>query len=77
MAGTNATTLRESERILILRTLEAVGWVVGGPNGAAAKLGLKRTTLDHKMGNLGISRPRRVIRKDMVGLAPQELDAVQ
>jgi formate hydrogenlyase transcriptional activator len=54
------TTLRESERILILRTLEAVGWVIGGPMGAAAKLGLKRTTLIHKMQKLSISRPQRV-----------------
>src|SRR5437879_248128 len=52
-----ATTLRDSERTLILRTLEAVGWVIGGPKGAAAKLGLKRTTLIHKMQKLGISRP--------------------
>jgi transcriptional regulator with GAF, ATPase, and Fis domain len=51
------TTLRDSERALILRTLEAVGWVIGGPKGAAAKLGLKRTTLIHKMQKLGISRP--------------------
>src|ERR1700680_3669162 len=40
-----ATTLRDSERALILQTLAAVGWVIGGPTGAAAKLGLKRTTL--------------------------------
>ena len=52
-----ATTLRDSERALILRTLETVGWVIGGPKGAAAKLGLKRTTLIHKMQKLGISRP--------------------
>jgi formate hydrogenlyase transcriptional activator len=50
-------TLRESERALILRTLEGVNWVIGGPKGAAAKLGLKRTTLIHKMQKLGISRP--------------------
>ena len=53
-----ATTLKDSERILILRTLETVGWVIGGPKGAAAKLGLKRTTLIHKMQKLGIARPR-------------------
>jgi formate hydrogenlyase transcriptional activator len=41
------TTLRDSERTLILQTLEGVGWVIGGPKGAAAKLGLKRTTLIH------------------------------
>src|SRR6202040_3976815 len=52
-----ATTLRDSERTLILRTLEDVRWVIGGPKGAAAKLGLKRTTLIHKMRKLGISRP--------------------
>jgi formate hydrogenlyase transcriptional activator len=42
---------------LILRTLGEVRWVIGGPKGAAAKLGLKRTTLIHKMQKLGISRP--------------------
>jgi formate hydrogenlyase transcriptional activator len=51
------TTLKDSERTLILRTLEAVRWVIGGPKGAAAKLGLKRTTLIHKMKKLEISRP--------------------
>src|SRR5437773_3220406 len=39
------TTLRESERTLILKTLVEADWVVGGASGAAAKLGLKRTTL--------------------------------
>jgi len=51
------TTLRDSERTLILRTLQTVGWIVGGPKGAAVKLGLKRTTLIHKMQKLGIARP--------------------
>jgi transcriptional regulator with GAF, ATPase, and Fis domain len=55
--STAVTTLRESERALILRTLEEVRWVIGGLKGAAAKLGLKRTTLIHKMQKLGISRP--------------------
>ena len=50
------TTLKDSERALILETLEQVGWVIGGPRGAAAKLGVKRTTLIHKMKKLGISR---------------------
>jgi formate hydrogenlyase transcriptional activator len=50
------TTLKDSERTLILHTLESVGWVMGGANGAAAKLGLPRTTLIHKMRKLGISR---------------------
>jgi formate hydrogenlyase transcriptional activator len=49
--------LIDSERALILRTLEAAGWVIGGRDGAAAKLGLKRTTLIYKMQRHGISRP--------------------
>ena len=53
------TTLKDSERSLIVRTLEAVGWVIGGANGAAARLGVKRTTLIFKMKKLGISRPVR------------------
>jgi transcriptional regulator with GAF, ATPase, and Fis domain len=51
------TTLKDSERALILRTLEDAGWLIGGPTGAATKLGLKRTTLISKMKKLGISRP--------------------
>ena len=54
------TTLRDSERTLILNALESVRWVIGGRKGAAAKLGLKRTTLIHKMQKLGISRPSRI-----------------
>src|SRR5437763_2726661 len=53
----SATTLKDSERILILHTLESVGWIIGGAKGAATKLGLKRTTLIHKMQKLGIFRP--------------------
>jgi formate hydrogenlyase transcriptional activator len=51
-------TLRDAERAVILQTLDGVGWVVGGPKGAAVKLGVKRTTLIHKMQKLGIRRPR-------------------
>ena len=54
--STNTATLKDSERALILQALEDVGWVIGGPKGAATKLGLKRTTLIHKMQKLGISR---------------------
>ena len=50
-------TLEDSDRALIVETLEQAGWIVGGPRGAAAKLGLKRTTLLAKMRRLGISRP--------------------
>jgi transcriptional regulator with GAF, ATPase, and Fis domain len=67
-----ATTLRDSERTLILKTLEGVGWVIGGPKGAAAKLGLKRTTLIHKMQKLGIFRPGPQSSENVVGPAPQE-----
>jgi transcriptional regulator with GAF, ATPase, and Fis domain len=45
------------QRALILKELRSTGWVIGGRNGAAAKLGLKRTTLITKMKKLGISRP--------------------
>jgi hypothetical protein len=41
--------------------------VIGGPNGAAAKLGLKRTTLIAKMQKLGISRPMRKQDVDLPG----------
>jgi formate hydrogenlyase transcriptional activator len=51
------TTLEEVERTTILRALEDHGWVVGGSEGAAAKLGLKRTTLISMMGRFGICRP--------------------
>lgn len=50
------TTLIDSERALILRTLEEVGWVIGGRDGAATRLGLKRTTLIYKMQRHGIFR---------------------
>jgi formate hydrogenlyase transcriptional activator len=58
------TTLKDSEHSLILRTLEAVGWVIGGASGAAARLGVKRTTLIAKMKKLGISRPVRRFSKE-------------
>jgi formate hydrogenlyase transcriptional activator len=54
---TAPTTLIDSERALILRTLEATGWVIGGRDGAAARLAVKRTSLIYKMQRLGISRP--------------------
>jgi transcriptional regulator with GAF, ATPase, and Fis domain len=50
-------TFRDSQRALILRALHASDGIVGGPRGAAARLGLKRTTLISKMKKLGISRP--------------------
>jgi len=75
IASQGATTLRDSEHTLILKTLEAVGWVIGGPKGAAAKLGLKRTTLIHKMKKLGIYRPYLQSNQDGIGLTPQETNS--
>ncbi|WP_353062429.1 sigma 54-interacting transcriptional regulator [Tunturibacter psychrotolerans] len=54
-----ATTLEEIERKHILSILEQTNWVFAGPNGAAARLGLKRPTLQFRMQKLGISRPRK------------------
>jgi formate hydrogenlyase transcriptional activator len=51
------TTLKEVERNTILSALEERGWVIGGSEGAAAKLGLPRTTLIYKMERFGICRP--------------------
>jgi transcriptional regulator with GAF, ATPase, and Fis domain len=51
-------TFMDSQRALILQALTATSWVIGGPLGAAARLGLKRTSLISKMKKLGIYRPR-------------------
>jgi transcriptional regulator with GAF, ATPase, and Fis domain len=51
-------TFSDCTRSLILRTLEDTGWMIGGPDGAAARLGLPRTSLISKMKKLGISRPK-------------------
>ena len=50
-------TLEATEREAILRALQDAEWLVGGPEGAAARLGLKRTTLQSRMRKLGIERP--------------------
>jgi formate hydrogenlyase transcriptional activator len=47
---------RDCTRALILHALRETGWVIGGPAGAAVRLGLKRTTLIAKMKKLGIHR---------------------
>jgi formate hydrogenlyase transcriptional activator len=49
-------TLEDSQRNHIRKTLEHTGWVVAGPRGAAARLGIKRSTLYFRMQKLGISR---------------------
>jgi formate hydrogenlyase transcriptional activator len=72
VSSPGATTLRDSERTLILHTLEGVGWVIGGPKGAAAKLGLKRTTLICKMQKLGICRPCLQSRQNVMKRSPPD-----
>lgn len=68
------TTLVDSERAMILRTLEATGWVIGGRNGAAARLGVKRTTLLYKMQRHGIARPSHVDNDDTSPVSPRTPD---
>ncbi len=50
-------TLEAAEREAILRALDEARWVIGGAHGAAARLGIKRTTLQSRMLKLGIERP--------------------
>jgi formate hydrogenlyase transcriptional activator len=52
-------TMEAAEREHILRALRDTHWVIAGPSGAAARLGMKRTTLQSRMAKLGISRPSR------------------
>jgi len=53
-----AGTLEDAERRHILQALESADWVISGPKGAAAALGLKRSTLQARMEKLGIRRAR-------------------
>jgi formate hydrogenlyase transcriptional activator len=69
----SSKTLGASDRALILETLEQARWVVGGPHGAAAKLGLKRTTLLAMMRRLAISRPIHEEGVDERGTAPETM----
>jgi formate hydrogenlyase transcriptional activator len=55
------TTMEDAEREHIRKILEQTRWVVAGPNGAAARLGIKRSTLYFRMQKLGISRTKRDI----------------
>ena len=52
-----SVTLTDAEREHILRALRDTNWVLGGPRGAAARLGMKRSTLHWKIKKLGITRP--------------------
>jgi formate hydrogenlyase transcriptional activator len=54
----NGATLADTERTHILSVLRETNWVVSGPEGAATRLGLKRSNLQWKMKKLGIFRPR-------------------
>ncbi len=51
-------SLEAVEREHIMKVLRETGWVIGGPAGAATRLGLNRTTLSNRMRKLGITRPR-------------------
>jgi formate hydrogenlyase transcriptional activator len=55
--ASTAQTMEEAEREHILRTLRETRWLLSGPNGAAVRLGMKRTTLQSRMRKLGIDRP--------------------
>ncbi len=50
-------TLEAADRRHIIAALERTNWVIAGPNGAAARLGIKRSTLQFRMRKLGIVRP--------------------
>jgi formate hydrogenlyase transcriptional activator len=54
-------TLKDVEREHILRAIRESGWVIGGPKGAAARLGMKRTTLIHRIQQLGIHVVRNAV----------------
>jgi formate hydrogenlyase transcriptional activator len=72
-----SNTLKEVDRALIVQALEAAAWLIGGPEGAAAKLGMKRTTLIYKMKKLGIFRPLqgRRVKGPVEGLQQAESSA--
>jgi formate hydrogenlyase transcriptional activator len=57
--SSGAVTLEDAERDHIRKILESTKWVVSGPNGAAARLGIKRSTLYFRMQKLGISRSNK------------------
>jgi len=53
-AGASAAPDTDTERAAVLRALEQANWVLAGPRGAAARLGMKRTTLQSLMKRLGL-----------------------
>ena len=56
-ARTPPRTLADAERTHIIETLGQTNWILAGMHGAAARLGMKRSTLQHRMKKLGIHRP--------------------
>jgi formate hydrogenlyase transcriptional activator len=54
--GSAGATLKEVEKKHVLQVLRETDWILGGPNGAAARLGMPRTTLIYRMRSLGIRR---------------------
>jgi len=64
--------LAEVERDHILRALEASHWVIGGQSGAAARLGMKRTSLTYRMKKLRIRRPAAIAQKRSIGAAASD-----
>jgi len=69
----SSKAFEDSDRALILETLEQTRWLVGGPHGAATKLGLKRTTLIAIMRRLDISRPISQEGTDERGIASESI----
>jgi formate hydrogenlyase transcriptional activator len=57
MTSAAESSFHEGEREMILKALRDAKGLIAGPDGAAARLGLKRTTLHSKMRKLGIERP--------------------
>ncbi|HEX9455543.1 MAG TPA: sigma 54-interacting transcriptional regulator [Candidatus Binatia bacterium] len=55
-AADGSATLQDAERDYIMRVLGETNWVIGGPEGAAIRLGMKRTTLQSRMRKLGVTR---------------------
>ncbi len=64
--GTRHRTLEEVEREHILSTLKETKWVISGPNGAAARLGMNRSTLQFRMRKLGILSARDIVRRSPI-----------
>jgi transcriptional regulator with GAF, ATPase, and Fis domain len=72
--GTVNTTDAQTEFDHILRAVREADWVIGGPMGAATRLGLKRTTLLGKMRKWGLSRSSEAISHRSVGPLSQAQD---